>query len=491
MSKARATRSRRLGIRRHLCALGDGLPLIMTPVCDRLGDPISSPLCHLVLMHIMRRSTLLSAIFFLFSATLCLSAWAQEDEDAPAKLRLGVLDVSAKTNLSKTVRPAVRSWLVAQTNLQLVDTGPVRKTLKKQRITEVALRQKKLLTRKADRISEAMSTHDVQGFLLMNVEAKGSRTRLSFVTVGPKGEIIKETQHRYKTRSGVDEQKVHEMLDVTVSALYQDVFRPKSSVPQELEPLEEPDEEPLEQEQPEEEPEPEIEPTEMGISGALPAARSLEISAMGAYRNVEFETSTGSLFYSTPYFGARAALTAGINKGLLHVAGKLEGAYGIGSARVFDEDDAPLNIEGTMMQGQLGVQVGYAFDEKFALLVNVDAQALSMLVEENTRYTGHRYISIASLVGVHWSVDEALSVSAQVGHQSVISALTSGDAYGTGTFAALGGARARISALYDLDSSIGVRLTYAPQWLFPEYDVETTTSDDVVHVVHLGAQVQF
>lgn len=439
----------------------------------------------------MRSPHLCSALILLCSVTLCAPALAQSD-DGPSSLELGVLDVSAKTNRSLKVRPAVRSWLIAQTNLKLVDTTKLRKTLKKQRVTEVALRQEKLIKRKTKRISQAMSTHDVQGLLLMNVKAKGSRTQLTFMTVGPEGAIIKQAQHLYTSKKGVSEEQVHDMLDVTVSALRRHVFPPKSSVPRELVPLEEPDE-------------PTAKATKDGtqkqekdakqvdlplVMQALPWASSLELSGLWAYRSIEFNTAQGSLLYSTPFIGARAALTIGLNDDKLHVAARAEGAYGVGSARAF-EDDLSLNIEGTLMHLRLGAQIGYTLHERLALLINLDAQALSMLVEVNDRYTGHRYLSAMTLIGVRWLAIDALAISAQIGHQTVFKTQTSGDAFGAGALATLGGAHARLSALYSLDPSIGVTLGYTPQWLFPDYDVATTTSDDVVHVIHVGAQVQF
>lgn len=447
-------------------------------------------------MHIMRFPPLLAALFVLCSALFCTPAFAQSD-DAPSMLQLGVLDVSAETNRSKEVRPAVRSWLVAQTNLTLVNTSPLRKTLKEQRITEVALRQKKLLVRKTKRISKAMSTHNVQGLLLMNVQPQGQRTQLTFMTVGPNGGIVKEAQQLYSTKKGISEKNVHDMLDVTISALHKRVFAPASTVPRELEPLEEPDEEsarassPKEDEVPDNKDKDKPSPPNTPPSDALPPALVFELSGLGAYRTIEFETNTGSLLYSTPYIGGRASLTAGINQDKLHIAARAEGAYAAGSAHVFNEDGTSTSIEGTLALLQIGAQLGYTIHPRLALMLNIEAQTLSMLVEVNARYTGHRYISALSLIGVHWTANAALAVTAQLGLQSVISAQTSGDAYGTGAFAPLGGAHARISALYKLDSSIGVRLSYAPQWIVPNYDVTTTSSDDVLHVMHLGAQVQF
>ena len=465
---------------------------------------MTSPTCHPSSGPIALFSrTLLAmlALVLLTPATL----WAQEDTGGAAedaKWKVTLVDATAKMDQSKSIRQDFSS---------LLDSSPRVEVVKVEEFPDsVGFERRKFsvesrLKKKADEIKAQMEKDGIEAILVMDLISKGRRLRL--VAIGPNGEVVYNEKANLDKRGRLEDEVAKRMLSealTPVAPLIEQARAAKAALlAQQAKPkaLEETDEfgDPAGAAVTEQQDIDTLKDSDVDLAaGPLGTQTRLSVGPFLGLRTSSTTTSQVFLEQRNPFLGAggQFSFVKGLAADTFSIGVEANIAWAPFSSELSaGAEGQTLEVGGNYLQGGGVVRLTYALNDLFFLGLRGGAEALSVTLDENATYTGHRYIWGKGGLELGLAPMENFTVWF-FGHAlPLIQAENSGNAYGEEGSSLGFDVGTQINAL--VTETVGIDLLYkltAAETEFatpPQGQTTLPVSEELVHQVLVMAGVRF
>lgn len=364
---------------------------------------------------------------------------APVDETNP--VRLVLIDVTEDAGDAKSILEGLTKEMNESKRIEVVETRPVILSFVDRKITKELLRTSEGRESSAKDIAEVIAEHNLEGMIIMDAYSGGRKLQvILFDTDGKEADEQKLSLKKRKRVSSAERDKVRKRIFEKASPV---ATKQREAVARaERERIEAE----LEKRARAQAATSEGEGSSGGREGAAVTkttekARAPREGGQGGLRvqagfllgqrTFVLESDTFGIDQTLPMAGAtgQVQVSTPVSDGLLLVGGTFRGSW------------APLRLldasaeEETLLTGHF-VDVGANFDLDFPykslLKIGLDlgADVVSMTIDQNATYTGHRYIWGRAGLGVEITPISRLAIRLHGGALPVLQALTSGGAYG-------------------------------------------------------------
>lgn len=414
-------------------------------------------------------------------------------------LRVGVFDVTDKARDSKNITPKVKSWLGSLEHISVAADNDFGAAATAAKLEKPALRGKGV-TENSSALADALENAGLDALVIVHVKRKGATLQLTLIE--PDGDVAGRKQLKLKSKRKVRNSEVKKLVEQKLVALRDATFVTRSTdtahntiraaIADGIIRSEEASRER------------EALGSNSGSNGGtadinstleldktravstLPRALRVEIGPLFATRAVTFDNVFETVEFNNPFVGAIGGVDVGWTTGNLRVGALINGAWGTGQARGFDESGEEV-ILGTQLLRAAGELRGhYRLNQSFALGLGVGAEHLAMTIDENPNYTGHRYTSGLAVLSARIAPTRKLLLELGGGARSIISAPTHDGSFGDADFTTLAGWTARARLEIELTRSLYAILGYRAERLTPDYAEQNTSSRELFQLGELA-----
>lgn len=448
----------------------------------------------------------------IWSALLCVCpmaglpprAHAQEsgEEEAQNKpYRLDLLDVTASDRDSREITPRLTDLLDRAEGLSY-QAGAFERALRANGLTPEDLRSGDDRDKHRAVIEESLDEANLEGLLLIDSYSGGRK--LQVLGIGPEGSPVHEVKRKLRQRRRLRDAAAKQVLREVFAKLIPAIKARRAEIAERKRREAEERRRRQEAEEARQRAQTqakagassggEVSSTmERGSTGGGRLGSTLAVSAgaMAGQRTFRLESDSVLVDQQVPLLGGALELRAakGLGEGHLQLGVDADLAWApFGIA--FDDPALGAGIlSGDFVRGGGALRVAWAPIDVLYLGARVGADVLSITMDPNTTYTGHRYIWGRGGAELGVMPIEALTIAAQASALPVLQAVTSGDAYGAGDsgLAFEFGGRADVA----LESGLVVRLSYRYTPLDLSYQADAATSSDRLHTGMLTAGWSF
>lgn len=420
----------------------------------------------------------------------------------PAKikpLRVGVYDVTDKPRDSKNITPRVKKWLEELEHINVAADNDLSTAVSVTKIEKSSLRSKDL-SKSSSALSNILESASVDALVLVHVKRKGAMLQLTLI--GPDGAIAGQKQLKLKSKRKVRDRELKKLVGGHLLELRDTTFARRSvdaahmtiraAIADGIIRSEETsrDREALGATSASEDAEVDVSSTlELGEARAvstLPRALRVELGPLFASRAVTFDNVAQTVEFNNPFIGAIGGVDVGWTTGNLRVGALINGAWGTGQARGFDERGEEAILETQLIRAAGELRGHYRFNSSFALGLGLGAEHLAMTIDENPNYTGHRYTSGLAVLSARIAPTRKLLIELGGGARSILSAPTHDSSFGDADFTAIAGWTARARLELELTRSLYAILGYRAERLVPDYAEQNTSSRELFQLGELA-----
>lgn len=362
-------------------------------------------------------------------------------------------------------------------------------------LEEKHFRSTSLRKENAEKFQALMKELDLEALLILDVFSKGNKLQL--VTIGPSGQEVADVR-RDISRGQIDKTEARDVLKETFGQLVPAVreFRDnggwaayEKAVEEEEEEEEEevsllPDEE--EEEEEEEEltlKEKAIKKRRSGGSSALDKGIRLQLGLLAGKRDLKLTSDSGfELTHGSPFvgFGGRVDFVLAQMGTDAAIGGGVLGGYAPFTTIFAENETYPSQY------ARLGLELRYlkAFSETLLISVFGGGEAMSITIDQNANYTGHRYMMARVGAGAMYQVGPVL-LEFGAALLPVFGVNNSAGAYGEVEGLTLG-IEPMAGLTFGLSKDLSVTLRYSGEifsakYPEPKLPIQAAKSTDIVH----------
>jgi|GEM_PF-4206561 len=413
------------------------------------------------------------------------------DEKNP--VRLVLIDVTEDTGDAKAILEGLTKEMNDSKRIEIVETRPVILSFVDRKITKEILRTGDGRESSAKDIAEVIAEHNLEGMLIMDAYSGGRKLQvILFDTDGKEADEQKLSLKKRKRVTGSERDKIRKRVFEKSSPI---AMKQREAAAR------------AERERIEAELEKRAKAQAAGGEGGgasgggeATVAKStkksrppreggqggLRVQAgfLLAQRTFVLESDTFGIDQTLPMAGATGQLEVAtpVANGLMLVGGTFRGSW------------APLRLldasaeEETLLTGHfvdVGANLDLDFPYKSLLKIGLDlgADVVSMTIDQNATYTGHRYIWGRAGLGVEISPISRLAIRLHGGALPVFQALTSGGAYGApGLDVGIeAGGGVEVGVTESLGLALSARYqTFTQLYNSDDFDETLKSSDDIL-----------
>lgn len=430
-------------------------------------------------------------------AVLFVLAFAATAEASEDPLRLSFINVAAQGG--ESAYGTINSYLEKSDDIKTTSEDDVWDYAKKELGLEAKdFRSSSLRADNEENFRAIMKELDLEGILILDVFSKGRKMQV--VTIGPSGKELTDIR-RDVDRGRLDKDDARDVLKETFAELVPSVvsFREEggwaaydNAEPEEEEVSLLPDSE-TETEEEEEEltlKEKAIKKRKVGKYPALERGFRLQLGLLAGKRDLKMTSDSGfELTHGSPFvgFGGRIdAVFAQLGTDAAIGAGVL-GGYAPFTTIFAENETYPSQY------ARLGVELRYlkAFSETFLVNVFGGGEAMSITIDQNRNYTGHRYVMARLGAGLMYQVGPVL-LDLGGALLPVFGVNNSAGAYGEVPGLTLG-FEPMAGLTFGLTDDLSVSLRYSGQIFSANYPepvlpIQAAKSFDIIHsgVISIG-----
>lgn len=414
------------------------------------------------------RSLGLPLLFLLVSMGILAPsvAWAEDP------VRTTLVDVTKKSRDSKLVKKSIIGALKDNDDASFKSSKKIKKAVKKLKFSSLEEGED------AKGMEKALKRAKLDGVSILRVTKKGKY--FTFVTIGPDGTVLKLTEGKLKKKRKLAAKSAKRLVKLHVKELGPAVaeYREENKPEEPEKPKEDPEDKVAKVDDPED---PVDTPTPTNPDPGESESAGMNFIAGGVLvgqRNFELTSSNGSLNHNTPFVGTAVQLGLNIplleNKAIFGIDGSFNYAPFstiMGGAMGTDE-----NLSSNFLRGGANLSFMYKVIPALAIGAFGGGEFISILIDANPFYTGHRYINARAGLRAQYNILPNVFVMLEGGALPVITAETSGGSYGESGLTIGADGRAVIGA--QLAGAIGLRLYYQLSTMNPVFNDPAFVPDD-------------
>lgn len=429
-------------------------------------------------------------------------AYAQEVEAESGPYRVDIVSIAKDRNQTKKVIAQISEELDAREDVQL-DRGALRTAAKENGLRRSSLSNSDGRAENQDLVATVLEQANLEAVVLVDVVSKGKKIQI--VILGPDGGPIHESVNKLRKKRQLSSKETSSYVGAALDEAGPmiDARREEIAIA-ERERLEEERrrKEAEERRRREEEENSDFsdltdpDKDEDRADGPLPTKFKVGAGVFVGRRSFNLINDFIEIGQQTPLLGAGAHLRYGhgLSGDKLNVGIQANFAWAPFKNQYTNTAGEQQSLASNFVQGGARARLMYAVADIFALGAHVGADVLSVTIDPNPTYTGHRYIWARAGADIALMLGSGLTIEAGASALPVLQAVTSGGAYGDGeSTVALGAHGALIFPLtkdLTLDASYsytGIDLTYTK----PEGQNNVPTTQDTMHTGVLSVNYAF
>lgn len=420
-------------------------------------------------------------------AVFAFAGTASAEEDP---LKLSFVNAAAKGGDS--AHGTLSDFLEGSDDIDTTDQDKVWKVAAEFDLEQKDFRSSSLREDNAENFQKIMKELDLEAIMILDVFSKGRKMQV--VTIGPSGREIADVR-RDVNRGRLDKSEAKGVLKETFAELVPKVVEFREGGGWDAFEEEEPEEEEEVSLLPEEEEEEEGEEEELSLkekavkkkrAGKYPALERgirLQLGLLAGKRDLKLTSDSGfELTHGSPFvgFGGRVdAVFAQLGSDAA-LGASLLGGYAPFTTIFAENETYPSQY------ARLGAELRYlkAFSETFLVNVFGGGEAMSITIDQNANYTGHRYVMARLGAGI---IYQAGPVLLEIGGAllPVFGVNNSSGAYGEVPGLSLG-FEPMAGLTFGLSEDLSVSLRYSGQifsakYPEPQLPIDAAKSFDLIH----------